>query len=125
MDPLDEEILRKLQNKEKLSYPIGHNADFDARVAICIAAVNGESRRGTSVRAQVIQLDRIVDDMRLHKDQKEIELMQIASDISAQAHTQAMKMVHPGMMEYALEADLNYIFGKNGCVPSYNSTVGG
>lgn len=29
------------------------------------------------------------------------------------------------MMEYALEAELNYIFGQNGCVPSYNSIVGG
>lgn len=125
IDLLDEEILLKLQNKDKLFYRIGHNADFDARVARWIAAANGESRRGTSAPAQVIQLDRIVDEMRLHKDQKEIELMQIASDISAQAHTQAMKMVHPGMMEYALEAELNYIFGKNGCVPSYNSIVGG
>ena len=51
--------------------------------------------------------------------------MQIASDISAEAHTRAMQAVKPGMMEYALEAELNYIFGKNGCVPSYNSIVGG
>lgn len=29
------------------------------------------------------------------------------------------------MMEYALEAELNYIFGQHGCVPSYNSIVGG
>lgn len=36
-----------------------------------------------------------------------------------------MQMVRPGMMEYALEAELNYIFGQNGCVPSYNSIVGG
>lgn len=51
--------------------------------------------------------------------------MQIASTISAQAHTRAMQTVRPGMMEYALEAELNYIFGQNGCVPSYNSIVGG
>ena len=86
---------------------------------------NGESRKGTTAPAQLIQLDRIVDEMRLHKDAEEIQLMQIASDISAEAHTQAMKAVRPGMMEYALEAELNYIFGKNGCVPSYNSIVGG
>ena len=29
------------------------------------------------------------------------------------------------MMEYALEAELNYVFGQHGCVPSYNSIVGG
>lgn len=125
IDLLDEEILGKLQNKDKLFYRIGQQADFDARAAKWIAAANGESRRGTSAPAQVIQLDRIVDEMRLHKSEQELELMQIASDISAEAHTRAMQAVKPGMMEYALEAELNYIFGKNGCVPSYNSIVGG
>jgi len=125
IDLLDEEILNKLQNKDKLFYRIGHNAEFDARVAKWIATASGESRRGTSAPAQIMQLDRIVDEMRLHKDENEIELMKLASNISAEAHTLAMQKVRPGMMEYALEAELNYIFGKNGCVPSYNSIVGG
>lgn len=125
IDLLDEEILEKLQNKDQLFYRIGQHAEFDARVAKWIATASGESRRGTSAPAQVIQLDRIVDEMRLHKDENEIELMQLASDISAEAHTLAMQKVRPGMMEYALEAELNYVFGKNGCVPSYNSIVGG
>lgn len=125
IDLLDEEILTKLQNKDKLFYRIGQNAEFDARVAKWIATASGESRRGNSAPAQIMQLDRIVDEMRLHKDENEIELMQLASDISAEAHTLAMQKVRPGMMEYALEAELNYVFGKNGCVPSYNSIVGG
>ena len=125
IDLLDEEIIEKLLNKQKLFYRMGQQADFDARVAKWIAEANGESRKGTSAPAQVIQLDRILDEMRLHKSTQEIELMQIASTISAQAHTRAMPAVQPGMMEYALEAELNYIFGQNGCVPSYNSIVGG
>lgn len=125
IDLLDEEILEKLQNKDKLFYRVGHSAEFDARVAKWIAQASGESRKGKSAPAQIVQLDRIVDEMRLHKDANEIELMQIASDISAEAHTRAMQTVRPGMMEYALEAELNYVFGKNGCVPSYNSIVGG
>lgn len=125
IDLLDEEIIEKLLDKQKLFYRIGHRAEFDARVAKWIVQANGESRKGTTAPAQLIQLDRIVDEMRLHKDAEEIQLMQIASDISAEAHTRAMQTVKPGMMEYALEAELNYIFGKNGCVPSYNSIVGG
>ncbi len=122
---LDEEIIEKLLAKEKLYYRIGHRAEFDARVANWIVEATDESRKGTAAPAQLIQLDRILDEMRLHKDAEEIELMQIASNISAEAHTQAMKAVKPGMMEYALEAELNYVFGKNGCVPAYNSIVGG
>ncbi len=67
IDLLDEEILEKLQNKDKLFYRIGQQADFDARVAKWIATASGESRKGASAPAQVIQLDRIIDEMRLHK----------------------------------------------------------
>lgn len=126
IDLLDEEIIEKLLNKEKLFYRIGHRAEFDARVAKWVVEANGESRRGAaSAPNQLLQLDRIVDEMRLHKDAEEIQLMQIASNISAEAHTQAMQAVRPGMMEYALDAELNYVFGKHGCVPAYNSIVGG
>ncbi len=125
IDLLDEEILDKLLNKQRLYYRIGHQADFDARVSQWIKQADAQQRRGNGAPAQVIQLDRILDEMRLIKSAQEIELMQIASEISAEAHTRAMQTVHPGMMEYALEAELNYVFGKNGCVPSYNSIVGG
>jgi len=124
IDLLDEEIIEKLLNKERLYYRIGHNAAFDARVSQWIKKANAEHRH-EAAPAQLVQLDRIVDEMRLIKSPQEIELMQIASTISAKAHTRAMQTVRPGMMEYALEAELNYIFGQNGGVPSYNSIVGG
>lgn len=90
-----------------------------------VKKADAQQRKGHGSPAQVIQLDRILDEMRLIKSAQEIELMQIASNISAKAHTRAMQHVRPGMMEYALEAELNYIFGQHGCVPSYNSIVGG
>ncbi len=123
IDLLDEEIIDKLLNKQRLYYRIGQNAEFDARVSQWIQ--KADANRGGTAPAEVVQLDRIVDEMRLKKSAQEIELMQIASNISAEAHTRAMQMVKPEMMEYALEAELNYIFGKNGCVPAYNSIVGG
>ncbi|MPW45744.1 Xaa-Pro aminopeptidase [Acinetobacter guerrae] len=125
IDLLDEEIAEKLLNKERLYYRIGHRAEFDARVSQWIKQADAQQRRGNGAPSQILQLDRIVDEMRLMKSKQEIELMQIASDISAAAHTRAMQKVHPEMMEYTLEAELNYIFGQHGCVPSYNSIVGG
>ncbi|MCH7295347.1 Xaa-Pro aminopeptidase [Acinetobacter higginsii] len=125
IDLLDEEIIEKILNKQRLYYRIGQQAEFDARVSQWIQKADAEQRRGSAAPAELIQLDRIVDEMRLKKSAQEIELMQIASNISAEAHTRVMQTVKPAMMEYALEAELNYIFGKNGCVPSYNSIVGG
>ncbi|MHA3079106.1 Xaa-Pro aminopeptidase [Acinetobacter sp. ANC 5502] len=125
IDLLDEEIIEKLLDKDRLYYRIGHQADFDARVSQWLKKADAQQRQGHESPAQLIQLDRIVDEMRLVKSMQEIELMQIASKISAKAHMRAMQKVRPGMMEYALEAELNYIFGQYGCVPSYNSIVGG
>lgn len=125
IDLLDEEIIEKLLNKQRLYYRMGQNAEFDAKVSQWIQKVDAQQRRGGTAPAEMIQLDRIIDEMRLKKTAQEIELMQIASNISAEAHTRAMQTVKPEMMEYALEAELNYIFGKNGCVPAYNSIVGG
>ena len=125
IDLLDTEIIDKLIHKDKVFYRIGHQSDFDVRVTQWMKKAEEKQRGGLEAPARTIQLDRILDEMRLHKSAEEIELMQIASDISAEAHTRAMQAVKPGMMEYALEAELNYVFGKNGCVPSYNSIVGG
>ncbi|HEX5381170.1 MAG TPA: M24B family metallopeptidase, partial [Acinetobacter sp.] len=101
------------------------SSEFDVRVSKWIQQADAQQRRGNESPAQVIQLDRILDEIRLFKTPQEIELMQIASNISAKAHTRAMQTVHVGMMEYALEAELNYVFGQQGCVPAYNSIVGG
>ncbi|TCB30278.1 Xaa-Pro aminopeptidase [Acinetobacter sp. ANC 4910] len=125
IDLLDEEIIEKLLNKQKLFYRIGHSSEFDVRVSKWIQEADAQQRRGNESPAQVVQLDRILDEIRLFKTSQEIELMQIASNISAQAHTRAMQAVRVGMMEYALEAELNYVFGQQGCVPAYNSIVGG
>ena len=122
---LDEKIITKLLNKQRFYYRIGQQSEFDARVSQWMQKADAQQRRGGTAPAEMIQLDRLVDEMRLKKSAQEIELMQIASNISAEAHTRAMQTVKSNMMEYALEAELNYIFGKNGCVPSYNSIVGG
>jgi Xaa-Pro aminopeptidase len=125
IDLLDDEILDKLVSKDKLFYRIGQSAEFDTRVAGWIQQANAQQRRGFGAPAQIVQLDSIVDEMRVFKSRKEIEIMQYAADVSAQAHTRAMQVTKPGVTEYQVEAELIYEFGKNNCVPAYNSIVGG
>jgi Xaa-Pro aminopeptidase len=62
--------------------------------------------------------------MRLRKDAEEISIMEAAAQISVEAHKQAMRSVRPGMNEYQLEAEINYIFMKSGArQPAYNNIV--
>lgn len=82
-------------------------------------------KRGEGVPNNIVNLDKILDEMRLIKDCHEIELLKTACAISAEGHKKAMTTVRPNMYEYQLEAEINYTFAQYGCVPSYNSIVAG
>ncbi|SBT17190.1 Xaa-Pro aminopeptidase [Marinomonas gallaica] len=87
-------------------------------------ALAARARQGAVAPTSIVDLSDALHEMRLIKDAAEIDIMERAAQISVQAHTQAMKAVVPGMMEYQLEAELNYVFMKNGArVPAYNNIV--
>jgi len=68
----------------------------------------------------------IIGDMRLHKTPEEVELMQRAADISAEAHVLAMKKTRPGMNEFQVESLIEAYMRENGASGvAYNSIVGG
>jgi Xaa-Pro aminopeptidase len=68
----------------------------------------------------------ILGEMRLHKTDDEVEFMQTAATISADAHTLAMKKVRPGMNESQVEALMeSYMRSKGASGVAYNSIVGG
>jgi Xaa-Pro aminopeptidase len=59
------------------------------------------------------------------KSPDELEIMQTAADIAAEAHCEAMKAARPGMPEYQIEALIEQIFRRRGAAgPAYTSIVG-
>ena len=68
----------------------------------------------------------LIQEMRLKKSQSEIELIQKAIDITAQAHHHAMSAKKIGKKEYELQAEIEYVFKKNGAYSdAYTSIVAG
>ena len=64
--------------------------------------------------------------MRLHKTPDEVERMQKAATISAEAHILAMKKTRPGMNEFQIESLIEAYMRDNGASGvAYNSIVGG
>lgn len=82
-------------------------------------------KRGDGVPSEFVDINPMIYEMRLIKTDFEIAQMKTAANISAEAHKRAMKKVKPGMMEYALEAELLYVMQKSGCQVAYNSIVAG
>lgn len=115
-----------LENQRLLFYSIGRNADFDGRVMHWLNQTRAKLRSGVSAPREIVDVDELIHDLRLRKDAAEIDIMRRAAGITGAAHRQAMRVCRPGLYEYELEAEIEFIFRRFGSrYPAYPSIVGG
>lgn len=75
---------------------------------------------------EIRDLSLILDNMRLIKSAKEIDLIREASELAGLGIAEAIRSTRPGVMEYQLEAVAEFVFKMNGARgPAYNAIVGG
>jgi len=123
---LDQEMARLLENRPALHYPMGADAQWDARAIRWLNAVRERVRAGIAAPERVQDVRALIDDMRLVKDPHELAIMRRAARIAAQAHRRAMQRARPGRTEYEVEAELLYEFRRNGAqFPAYSPIVAG
>ena len=123
---LDQEMARLLENRPALYYPMGADAQWDARAIRWLNAVRERVRAGIAAPERVQDVRALIDDMRLVKDAHELGVMRRAARIAAQAHRRAMQRARPGRTEYEIEAELLYEFRRNGAqFPAYSPIVAG
>jgi Xaa-Pro aminopeptidase len=121
----EEKLQDILDGAEKLYYRLGVYTDLDGAIIKKIAQMRALNRKPIHPPRTIIDPATIVHEMRVLKSPEEIELMQRAADIAAEAHVEAMKAVRPGMKEYEVEALIEQIFRRSGAAgPSYTSIVG-
>ena len=126
IDVLDREMERLLENRPALYYPMGADAEWDARAMRWLNAVRGRSRAGIGAPERVHDVRALLDDMRLLKDEHERTTMRRAARIAAAAHRRAMQRTRAGRYEYEIEAELLYEFRRSGAqAPSYTPIVAG
>ena len=121
----DEKLQDILDGAEKLYYRLGVNPDLDDTIIRQIARMRALNRKPIHPPQTIIDPATIVHEMRVLKSPEEIELMQRAADIAAEAHVEAMKAARPGMKEYEIEALIEQIFRRLGAAaPAYTSIIG-
>lgn len=121
----DDKLLDLLDGSKVLYYRLGVNEEMDKQLISTIASVRTLNRKPIAVPQTIIDPATIVHEMRVIKSDEEIEIMQTAADIAAEAHVEAMKAVRPGMKEYEVEALIEQIFRRRGANgPAYTSIVG-
>jgi len=125
IEEFDQKLLDLLDGAEKLYYRLGTYPELDKRIIEAISSVRILNRKPIQVPQTIIDTAVIVHELRVIKSDEEIELMQKAADIAAEAHVEAMKAVRPGMKEYEMEALIERIFREKGAAgPAYTSIVG-
>ena len=123
---LDEEVPRLLANRGALFHALGADETLDARVRLWLGEVRAQARAGVCSPTRAIDLLAMLDEMRLRKDEAELDTMRRAARISAAAHRRAMIASAPGRFEYEIEAELLHEFRRQGSqAPAYGSIVAG
>ena len=121
----DEKLNDILDGAERLYYRLGVNSDLDDTIIRQIARMRAVNRKPIHPPQTIIDPGKIVHELRVLKSPEEIEIMQRAADIAAEAHVEAMKAVRPGMNEYEVEALIERVFRERGAAaPAYTSIVG-
>jgi Xaa-Pro aminopeptidase len=122
----DEKLTEILDGPSVLYYAFGHtSADLDQKIIRELTRMRESNRRPLEPPTSIVDPSAILHEMRVLKTPEEVEIMQRAADIAAEAHVEAMKAVRPGMMEYEVEALIEAVFRKQGSVgPAYTSIVG-
>lgn len=123
---LDEKLAELMGNQPTLFYPLGADANWDARLLRLREAVKAKSRQGIRAPAELRDARDLLNEMRLIKDAHEQDIMRRAAAISCGAHRHAMRFTRPGMFEYEVEAELLHEFCRHGArQPAYTSIVAG
>ena len=123
---LDEKLIELMGNQPALFHPLGASADWDARLIRLRAAVQGKSRSGLRAPDEIHDVRRLLNEMRLFKDEHELNIMRRAAAISTAAHGRAMRFTRAGQFEYQVEAELLHEFCRHGARdPAYTSIVAG
>jgi len=122
----DTKLEELLNGAAVLYYRLGVNSDLDESIIRQITRLRALTRKKEySAPDSIVDPGTIIHEMRLFKTPAELELMQRAADIAAEAHREAMKAVRPGMKEYEVEALIEHIFRRHGAAaPAYTSIVG-
>ncbi|HEX5966332.1 MAG TPA: Xaa-Pro aminopeptidase [Pyrinomonadaceae bacterium] len=125
-DEFDSKLRELLDGTDILYYRLGVNRELDDKIIREIAEMRAVNRKPVHPPQTIVDPGSIIHEMRVLKSAEELEIMQTAADIAAEAHVEAMKAARPGMQEYQIEALIEQVFRRRGAAgPAYTSIVGG
>ena len=103
-------IEKALAGRTTLVYALGAHPTVDPIILRLLAQFRTRKRKAPAGPTTVLDTGPLVHEMRLFKSPEEIALMQKAADITAEAHTEAMRALKPEMNERQIQAVIEGTF---------------
>ncbi|MEP6788529.1 MAG: aminopeptidase P N-terminal domain-containing protein [Acidobacteriota bacterium] len=120
------DMAKLLDGHDKLYYRFALDKGLDQQILSYLSGQRQRRLKTAYPPHTIIDPTKIIGEMRLHKTDKEVALMQRAADIAVEAHVLAMKKVKPGMNEAQVESLMEaYMRDKGASGVAYNSIIGG
>lgn len=125
IDKFDGDLGKLLDGHDKLYYRFGVDEKLDLQILRYLSNQRQRRLKTPYPPHTIVDPTILIHEMRLHKTSKEVELMQKAATISAEAHILAMKKARPGMNEFQIESLIEAYMRDNGASGvAYNSIIG-
>ncbi len=118
---LDDLMPQLLQGRERIYSRLGQDAGFDQRL---IGWMHAQSTAQLSMPEELIDVRHLLHELRLIKSRFELEMLQIAADVSCRAHARAMGAVCSMHNERDITASLMHDYISSGCQSAYPAIVG-
>lgn len=126
IDKFEADLGKLLDGHDKLYYRFALDSALDQKILHYLSNQRQRRLKTAYPPHTIVDPTVIIGEMRLHKNAKEIEKMQTAATIAAEAHILAMKKVKPGMNEGQVESLMEaYMRDKGASGVAYNSIIGG
>jgi Xaa-Pro aminopeptidase len=123
---VDKQLLPLITGKTAVLICQHEQNEFQQQVLTWLAEIRKAVRTGVKAPTTLIDCSDILNEMRLHKSNAELDIMRQVNVISGAAHQRAMQQTKAGKFEYQIEAELLHEFATNGArYPAYSSIVAG
>ena len=124
INELEEKLPEYLQKADCIYYHFGRDEAFNDTVLKHWRKLLAQYPKKGIAPSAIAETGFILNPLRQVKSPQELSLVRKAVDIAAEAHNHALKIAKPGCYEYEIQAEIEYIFSKNGAIsPAYPSIV--
>jgi len=122
---LAEKLPGYLEGACRLYYTLGVHGEHDRSVVAALATARRARKTGVDTPDALLSPASTLHELRLVKERSAIEGLRAAGDLAAQGHVRAMAATQPGMREFELQAEMEYLWRRAGSRrQSYETIVG-